>query len=164
MQAHKVCEHRRNEVGSKISARNVQSVINGKNDPWVLLQQRQATTGIDDSKRCKIRHEAHFKLQRILVRCGKKYYNIILRRLEKGQNYHIPHFGCREFCKCGSLQGRSIQTAYTGTKDLGYMLYDMDYSDPNDIKPKFSSDYDGWRNRLDGMRGGTDTASADKLL
>ena len=32
----------------------------------------------------------------------------------------------------------TIDTAYDGTeRDLGYMLYDLDYSDTEDIKPMF---------------------------
>ncbi|MGI6562830.1 MAG: type I-C CRISPR-associated protein Cas5c [Clostridia bacterium] len=131
---------RRNEVGSKISARNVQSVINGKNDPLGIIatkdRQQRASMILKD-----VRYviEAHFKLQKDFGSdAEKKYYNIILRRLEKGQNYHTPYFGCREFpANVALYKGGPIQTAYTGTKDLGYMLYDMDYSDPNDIKPKF---------------------------
>ena len=45
-----------------------------------------------------------------------KFQDIIKRRLEKGQCYSMPYFG---------------------TRDLGWMLWDLDYSDPADITPKF---------------------------
>ena len=63
-----------------------------------------------------------------------------MRRLKKGECFHMPYFGCREFpshfCLC---EKESIVTAYEDTeeKDLGYMLYDMDYSDRNNIVPMF---------------------------
>ena len=69
-----------------------------------------------------------------------KFQDIVKRRIQRGQFYHQPCFGCREFPAqfrwCGelppcpeSLEGRTI--------DLGWMLYDMDYSDPEDIQPLF---------------------------
>ena len=69
-----------------------------------------------------------------------KFQDIVNRRINRGQFYHQPCFGCREFpaqfkwCEqlppCPEeLSGRTI--------DLGWMLYDMDYSDPEDIRPLF---------------------------
>lgn len=52
----------------------------------------------------------------------------------------MPYFGCREFpanfCLC---EEEEIITAYEAVeeKDLGFMLYDMDYSDPENIQPMF---------------------------
>lgn len=52
----------------------------------------------------------------------------------------MPYFGCREFpanfCLC---EEENIKTAYedVGEKDLGYMLFDIDYTDKNDLKPMF---------------------------
>ena len=69
-----------------------------------------------------------------------KFQDIVKRRIQRGQFYHQPCFGCREFpaqfkwCEqlppCpDELSGRTI--------DLGWMLYDMDYSDPENIRPLF---------------------------
>ena len=63
-----------------------------------------------------------------------------MRRLRKGECFHTPYFGCREFPAYFSLcEEEEIQTAYDGVeeKDLGYMLYDMDFSDPENIQPMF---------------------------
>ena len=52
----------------------------------------------------------------------------------------MPYFGCREFpanfCLC---EEDEIRTAYDDVeeKDFGYMLYDMDYSDRDNIQPLF---------------------------
>ena len=32
---------------------------------------------------------------------------------------------------------KKIETAYSGEKDLGFMLYDMDFSDLDNIQPMF---------------------------
>lgn len=68
-----------------------------------------------------------------------KFKDIIMRRLRKGQCYHTPYFGCREFpARFELFEGDGVETAYQDTeKDLGYMLYDLDYSDPENIQPMF---------------------------
>ena len=69
-----------------------------------------------------------------------KFKDIVMRRLRRGECYHMPYFGCREFpahfCLC---EEEEIQTAYEEVeeKDLGFMLYDMDYTEREDIQPMF---------------------------
>ena len=69
-----------------------------------------------------------------------KFKDIIMRRLRRGECFHMPYFGCREFpanfCLC---EEEDIRTAYDDVeeKDLGFMLFDMDYSDRNNIQPMF---------------------------
>ncbi len=62
-----------------------------------------------------------------------------MRRLRRGECYHRPYFGCREFpAQFALYEEEKVDTAYDGTeRDLGYMLYDLDYSDTEDIKPMF---------------------------
>lgn len=133
---------RRNEVKSKISASNVYSVmkkgtgslyIDTKSD----IQQRAAMVLKD------VRYviEAHFEMTEAASPQDNpgKFKDIIMRRLKKGQCYHQPYFGCREFpAKFKQYEGNSLKTAYPDEDiELGYMLYDMDYSNTTDIKPLF---------------------------
>ncbi|MHB9020112.1 MAG: type I-C CRISPR-associated protein Cas5c, partial [Minisyncoccota bacterium] len=68
-----------------------------------------------------------------------KYAAMFERRAKKGQCFNQPYLGCREF----SCQFRLVDpvtepaTPIEETRDLGWMLYDMDYSEPNNIKPQF---------------------------
>lgn len=68
-----------------------------------------------------------------------KFQDILKRRITKGQFYHQPCFGCREF----PAQFRLCQAPppcpeeLRGERDLGYMLWDLDYSDPQNITPLF---------------------------
>ena len=68
-----------------------------------------------------------------------KYAAMFERRAKKGQWFHKPYLGCREF----AADVRLIDPAKETDKpigvdlDLGWMLYDMDFSDPNDIRPLF---------------------------
>ena len=70
-----------------------------------------------------------------------KCKDIVRRRLEKGQCYHQPCFGCREFPAHFRLfEGETVPVAEElqgKERDLGLMLYDMDYSNPRDIQPLF---------------------------
>lgn len=133
---------RRNEVKSKISASNVRSVINGGDGPLCIsasadIQQRAAMVLRD------VRYiiEAHFEMTEKAASGDNegKFSSIIRRRLEKGQCYHQPCFGTREFPANFRLwEGGAIQTAYPNEdRDLGFMLFDMDYADPENITPMF---------------------------
>ena len=70
-----------------------------------------------------------------------KYAAMFDRRATKGQYFMHPYLGCREFSsKEVRLLKRPEQEAQRPipeTRDLGFMLYDMDYSNPKDIKPMF---------------------------
>ena len=69
-----------------------------------------------------------------------KFQDIVKRRIRKGQFYHQPCFGCREFPAqfrwCDELPPCPTELQRQ-TRDLGWMLYDMDYSDPENIRPLF---------------------------
>ena len=61
------------------------------------------------------------------------------RRIEKGQFYHQPCFGVREFPAHFQMcaERPTCPDELKGERDLGWMLLDMDYSDPANIRPKF---------------------------
>ena len=133
---------RRNEVKSKISANNVLSVMNGGDKPLFIsskedIVQRAAVLLRDVDYVI----EAHFEMTDNAGPCGNsgKFKDIVMRRLRRGECYHMPYFGCREFPANFELFGQeNVDTAYVGEeKDLGYMLYDFDYSNPEDIQPMF---------------------------
>ena len=70
-----------------------------------------------------------------------KFKDIIRRRLEKGQCYSTPYFGVREFPAFfkayeGDMPPEGVYS-HEETKDLGLMLYDMDYHDVRNIQPMF---------------------------
>ncbi len=68
-----------------------------------------------------------------------KFQEMARRRIEKGQSYHQPCFGTREFPAHFRMceERPPCPDELKGEKDLGWMLLDMDYSDPADIRPKF---------------------------
>ena len=73
-----------------------------------------------------------------------KYYQMFERRASKGQCFNQPYLGTREFAAAFRLvkpQTEALSPALSaeqgGTRDLGIMLYDMDFSNPKDIAPMF---------------------------
>jgi CRISPR-associated protein Cas5d len=68
-----------------------------------------------------------------------KYAAMFERRAKKGQCFNQPYLGCREFSANFRLVNPQTETAtpVPENRDLGWMLYDIDFSDPMDIKPMF---------------------------
>lgn len=133
---------RRNEVKSKVLAGNVLNAINGGKKPLYIssreeIVQRAAIL----LKDVDYVIEAHFEMTEKAAEGDNtgKFKDIIMRRLRRGECFHMPYFGCREFPANFELfEAEEIDTAYPGKeKDLGYMLYDFDYSDPENIQPLF---------------------------
>lgn len=134
---------RRNEVKSTVSARTAKTVMErGRGELYLVTSediQQRASLLLRD-----VRYviEAHFDILPEKAAPGDnagKFQDIVKRRLQKGQFYHQPCFGCREFpanfALCESIS--ACPENLRGEKNLGYMLYDMDYSDPENIRPLF---------------------------
>ena len=130
---------RRNEVSSKISASNVMQEANGGKQSCIVttqdIQQRAAMMLKD------VRYviEAHFDMTDKANASDNpgKFQDIVKRRLRKGACYAAPYLGTRECTAHFRLwEGGTIE-GIDETRDLGYMLYDMDYSDPEHIQPMF---------------------------
>ncbi len=129
----------RNEVASKISARNVLTEANGKKRSYIDRNadiQQRATTMLRDVHYVI---EAHFEMtdQANPSDNPGKFQDIVKRRLRSGQAYMQPYLGCRECTAHFRLwEGGDIPTI-DETRDLGYMIFDMDYSDLENIQPMF---------------------------
>ena len=57
----------------------------------------------------------------------KKYQEMFLRRAKKGQCFHQPYFGCREF-PVNFSEPDGEETPINESLELGWMLHDLDYS------------------------------------
>lgn len=133
---------RRNEVKSVISARSVKAVMEkGKGSLYINtkddIQQRAALV----LKNVRYVINAHFEMTEKASSSDNpgKFQDIIMRRIKRGQCYHQPYFGCREFPAHFRLYegGGRCPEELIGERDLGYMLWDMDFSNPEDIQPLF---------------------------
>ncbi|NMB90711.1 MAG: type I-C CRISPR-associated protein Cas5 [Chloroflexi bacterium] len=135
---------RRNEVSEKISESTARRLMNGASKELFYLSSNDARQQRASMVLKNVDYviEAHFELNP--EKAGpedtvEKHYNIALRRFRKGQYYSPPCLGTREFgANVELIEADPIPASkLSGEKDLGWMLYDMDFSDPQDIKPKF---------------------------
>ena len=133
---------RRNDVKATVSARSARTVMErGTGDLYLCtpenIQQRASMLLRD----VHYVIEAHFDMTDRAAPGDNpgKFQDIIKRRVRKGQFYHQPYFGCREFPVNFKLceQIPDCPESLKGERDLGWMLWDMDYTDPENIQPMF---------------------------
>ena len=135
---------RRNEVKSKGNMSTMRNaILNGGELPSINTKEEIVQRASLILRDVRYVVDAHFELTDGAAASDSpgKFQAIAARRLERGQCYSQPYFGCREFpAYFGLYEGLGEpQGYYTGSseRDLGLMLYDMDFSDPADITPMF---------------------------
>lgn len=113
---------RRNEVGAVMSPRATGVFVE---------EQRQQRAGLFLREVAYLIH-AHIEMT---SKAGaednsKKFEEMFTRRAQKGQCFHRPYLGCREFAAQFELLADDAEEppAIDETRDLGFMLYDMDHS------------------------------------
>ena len=131
---------RRNEVTDKISGRNVRQAAQGGGQPLYLVTSQkivQRSSLLLQDVHYVI--EAHFEMTDKAAPSDNpgKFQDIVTRRMERGQCFHTPYFGCREFPVSFRRWPGGPIPAIDETRDLGLMLYDFDYSDPAAITPTY---------------------------
>lgn len=135
---------RRNEIGGKLSTASVAKAMKANSTAGLAnyvdedRQQRAATILRDVAYVI----EAHFELT---PRAGAddsigKHLDIFNRRARKGQCFHMPCMGVREFPANFRLLGEDealpvIDSSLTEERDLGWMLHDIDFDDR--MTPRF---------------------------
>jgi CRISPR-associated protein Cas5d len=128
---------KRNEVASRATPGRGQRVLAG--EPYFVEEDRQQrnTVALRDVDYVV---EAHFAAT---PRWGEadtfgKHVEIVRRRLEKGQTFHQPYFGCREFAASvepvDSIPESRLPKEWR-PRDLGLMLHDLEFG-PR-IVPRF---------------------------
>ena len=127
---------RRNELASKIAVGTVNAAMkDGKSPVEVFIeddrQQRAAMILRDVSYVI----EAHFGFTGNEDNNPAKHKEIFDRRAQRGQCFHQPYLGCREFSASFELIEDVPKSQLTGKHDLGWMLHDIDFE--NDMEAKF---------------------------
>ncbi len=132
---------RRNEVKDTVKASSIEKLMKNGGESFIAtpesIQQRAAMILRD----VHYVIEAHFEMTKNAAPSDNpgKFQDMMRRRLEKGQFYHQPCFGAREFPAhfkpCEEIP--ACPEELKGRLDLGWMLLDMDYTDPADIQPRF---------------------------
>ncbi len=133
---------RRNEVGSKIPTRSVETAMRGTEPLRAFYsdddrQQRASVVLRDVSYRVWARIALSDK-----AASGDnaiKYVEMFRRRAKNGQCVNQPYLGCREFACSFELveDAGSRPAAIAESRELGIMLYDLDFANPAMPQPLF---------------------------
>jgi CRISPR-associated protein Cas5d len=154
---------RRNEVSGKVSADNVKTAMKkGSGELGLYVEdERQQRAGLF-LRDVKYRLYAHFEmagrkhvpfyphLANVVQDAGEeplhrqpdamaKFLDMFERRARKGQCVNQPYLGCREFaCDFRLVENAAGEPPpIEESHELGWMLYDMDFADTADPKPRF---------------------------
>lgn len=139
---------RRNEVASKIPFGSVKQAMNDLKTPLALFveddRQQRAAMVLEDVDYII---EAHFELtdsagsKEPSDAKPEKHHDIFKRRAQKGQCFHQPYLGTREFPAFFTwIEKDEIPISkLSGEHDLGFMLHDIDF--PNAMESRFFRAY-----------------------
>ncbi|MEJ1408839.1 MAG: type I-C CRISPR-associated protein Cas5c [Candidatus Sedimenticola sp. (ex Thyasira tokunagai)] len=133
---------RRNEVGQKLSAANVKKAMNGGDQVIALYaddpkNRQQRASLLLTNVRYGI--EAHFEIidskesdGKVTANPAAKHLDQFNRRVRKGQCFHRPYLGTREFAAHFEPAEGAFPACpddLQGARDLGFMLHDIDFAD-----------------------------------
>ncbi len=137
---------RRNEVASVVSTRNVQQAMAAgadarAGDLGILVEddrQQRAALLLRD-----VAYRVHADLEVLDGQPDRqppqKFFSMFERRAAGGQCVNQPYLGCREFdARVRLVTAPETEPApIAETRDLGWMLHDLDFSHPSDPQPVF---------------------------
>ncbi len=156
---------RRNEVGKKFTGPTAEMMQSGSGKPlgFFIEDERQQRAGLF-LRNVKYRLYAFFDFippeertsnrsstlefwadsseEQEFVRADEKpakYAAMFERRAKKGQCFHRPYLGCREFACDFRLIDSNVEPVkrVNETRELGWMLYDMDFENIDNPTPLF---------------------------
>ena len=122
---------RRNEVSDKIPIKSITDKMSGKaKDLGIYTKESISQRASLLLKDVYYGVSAHFELtkEKDEEQSEDKVYAILSRRLKKGQCFSQPFLGCREFPAKVEWVEALPQSTLNYNADLGYMLYDLQYS------------------------------------
>lgn len=133
---------RRNEVASVVSTRNVETAM--KNGTGILglniEDDRQQRAGLFLRD---VAYRVHADLE-VLPNAAPdntpmKFQEMFERRANRGQCVNQPYLGCREFAANFRLVAdlAAEPAPIDETRELGFMLHDLDFTHPADPAPRF---------------------------
>ena len=119
---------RRNEVSTKVAMPSHTLVTAGGPAPLYFADVDRAQRNTVALRDVDYTIEARFEM----TDCAgaednvNKFVEMFRRRLEKGQHFHQPYLGCREFA-ADVLPADDAPLPIEESRDLGIMLWDVDY-------------------------------------
>ena len=132
---------RRNEVGAKLSVSNARAAM-GRGRGMLALyieEERQQRAGLFLRD---VSYRVHAQMEFISDEARAnpaKYREMFERRADRGQCVNQPYLGCREFAaRFRRVSDLTIEVdSIAETRDLGWMLYDLDFAEVANPQPRF---------------------------
>lgn len=132
---------RRNEVGAVVSVASAKSAMKRGSGNLALHveDERQQRAGLFLRD---VSYRLHADLE-VLPDAGAnnpapKFWEMFERRVGRGQCVNQPYLGCREFaCDFRLAPSEGVAPTIPETRDLGWMLYDLDFANAADPAPRF---------------------------
>jgi CRISPR-associated protein Cas5d len=146
---------RRNEVAGVVSSRNVETAMRTGSGSLAqyIEDERQQRAGLFLRD---VAYRLHADLE-VKPNAGPenppiKFQEMFERRAEKGQCVNQPYLGCREFAarfrwvpdpetepadRSALDDWSRAELGFGRPRELGYMLYDLDFTHPSDPRPLF---------------------------
>ena len=118
---------RRNEMANRVSV-NKSDMEKGKPIYRFIEEDRQQRASLV-LRDVDYVIEAHFELMGTDESESGKHLAMFERRAKKGQCFHRPYFGCREFPVDFEWCDELPKSPFFGEQDLGFMLHDIDFAD-----------------------------------
>ncbi|MDY0162542.1 type I-C CRISPR-associated protein Cas5c [Desulfobotulus sp.] len=128
---------RRNEVSAKIPTGTAKKAMKDGSPLFMAAEENRQQRAALVLRNVDYIIEAHFEFTGKEDVNPGKHADIFRRRLEKGQHFHQPYLGCREF-PARVLPAEEILPSFFSKepeRDLGWMLHDIDY--PDGMTPRF---------------------------
>jgi CRISPR-associated protein Cas5d len=128
---------RRNELSSKLALGNVKKAMKNNHVPVEVFieddrqRQQRAAMVLRDVMYVI---EAYFEFVGDEDNNPGKHKEIFDRRASKGQCFHHPYLGCREFPAHFEPTEVVPPSVHKGEKDLGWMLHDIDFEKEMEAK------------------------------
>lgn len=128
---------RRNELAGRLPVDSIRSAMKGGEAP---------STSVEDHRQQRsslVLRDVEYLLDAHFVLAGEddnaaKHIDTFRRRARSGRCHHQPYFGTREFPAYFELvEGERPAQLYRGNRELGWMLYDLDFSAEEGPRPRF---------------------------
>ena len=123
---------RRNEVNTRASTPSAATIRNGGSLTHYFAEEDRAQRNTVALRDVDYIVEAHFTFtdKKGAEDNEMKFLEMFHRRVAKGQHFHQPYFGCREFA-AEVLSSDNAAPPIPDSRDLGLMLWDIEYGHKN---------------------------------
>ena len=134
---------RRNEVNTKASPPKLATIQQGGPAPVFFAEEDRAQRNTVALRDVDYVVEAFFTMTGQAGEADNmaKFVDMFRRRVEKGQHFHQPYFGCREFA-ANVIPADDAPDPVDDSRELGIMLWDIEFG-PRGNRPVF------WPAKLD---------------